>query len=149
MSKFDVNEDAVRKLAGLLEEMDLSEIEYERGGERIRVARTVGLPPSAFPASPTAAAVSATAEGIAKPDDAVPDGAITSPMVGTVYTAPEPGAADFVKVGDRVEEGQTLLIIEAMKVMNPLPSPRTGQVTRILVNNGEPVEYGEPLLVIE
>ena len=149
MSKFDVNEDAVRKLAGLLEEMDLSEIEYERGGERIRVARTLGLATAALPASPTVAAGPVAAQGAPKADDAVPDGAVTSPMVGTVYTAPEPGAADFVRVGDRVEEGQTLLIIEAMKVMNPLPSPRAGQVTRILINNGEPVEYGEPLLVIE
>lgn len=148
MSKFEVNEDAVRKLAGLLEEMELSEIEYESGGERIRVARAVGMLATALPA-PQVAAATPPMDAMSRADDSVPSGAVTSPMVGTVYTAPEPGAADFVKVGDTVEEGQTLFIIEAMKVMNPLPSPRSGKVTKILVGNGEPVEYGEPLLVIE
>lgn len=148
MSKFEVNEDAVRKLAGLLEEMELSEIEYESGGERIRVARAVGMLATALPA-PQVGGATPTSDATSRADDAIPSGAVTSPMVGTVYTAPEPGAADFVKVGDMVEEGQTLFIIEAMKVMNPLPSPRPGKVTKIFVGNGEPVEYGEPLLVIE
>jgi acetyl-CoA carboxylase biotin carboxyl carrier protein len=82
-------------------------------------------------------------------EEAMPEGAVTSPMVGTVYVAPEPNAPHFVQVGDEVHEGQTLLIIEAMKVMNPLPSPRAGKVTRVLVDNGDPVEYGELLMVIE
>ena len=79
----------------------------------------------------------------------MPAGAVTSPMVGTVYVAPEPNTPPFVQIGDVVQEGQTLLIIEAMKVMNPLPAPRAGKVTQILVDNGDPVEYGEPLMVID
>ena len=82
-------------------------------------------------------------------EEAMPAGAVTSPMVGTVYVAPEPNAPPFVQIGDVVQEGQTLLIIEAMKVMNPLPSPKAGKVTQVLVDNGDPVEYGEPLMVID
>ncbi len=150
-TKFEVNEELVRKLADLLQETGLNEIEYEVNDHRIRVAKgpdVVGLAaPAAAPAVPCApAAPVATA---ASAPDAVPAGAVTAPMVGTVYVASEPGAAPFVKVGDAVTEGQTLLIIEAMKVMNPLAAPRAGTVTQVLVSDGQPVEYGEPLLVIE
>ena len=146
MSKFEVNEEAVRKLAELLSELDLSEIEYEAEGASIRVAKTQQVVAS-MPAAAQPVAMSPSAPS--KADDGVPAGAVTAPMVGTVYSAPEPGAPPFISVGDTVHEGQTLLIIEAMKVMNPLASPRAGKVTRILVSNGDPVEYGEPLVVIE
>lgn len=149
MAKFEVNEALVRKLADLLQETGLNEIEYEVDNQRIRVARGAGAvsvvaPGPAVPCAPAAPASSAAAAS-----DAVPPGAITAPMVGTVYVASEPGVPPFVKVGDQVSEGQTLLIIEAMKVMNPLAAPRAGMVTQVLVSDGQPVEYGEPLLVIE
>ncbi len=141
MAKFEVNEDLIRKLADLLAETGLSEIEYEANEQRVRVARG-GVVHSVAAAPLGAEALQAEAE-------AVPANALTSPMVGTVYVAGEPTAPPFVKVGDMVSEGQTLLIIEAMKVMNPLPSPRAGKVTRIMVSNGDPVEFGEPLMIIE
>ena len=149
MAKFEVNEELVRKLADLLQETGLNEIEYEVDNQRIRVARggggvTVSAPAPLSPCAPAAPVAQATAAG-----DAVPAGAVTAPMVGTVYVASEPGSPPFVKVGDQVSEGQTLLIIEAMKVMNPLSAPRAGTVTRILISDGQPVEYGEPLMVIE
>ena len=151
MSKLQVNEDAVRRLAELLEEMRLSEIEYEGGGERIRVAKSAAA--TIAPAAPAQAVAPppSVPHGAAPPmiEEAMPAGAVTSPMVGTVYVAPEPNAPPFVQIGDVVQEGQTLLIIEAMKVMNPLPSPKAGKVTQILVDNGDPVEYGEPLMVID
>jgi acetyl-CoA carboxylase biotin carboxyl carrier protein len=137
----------IRQLADILHETGLGEIEYADGDRRIRVARPAVAPgPAVSVALPTP--VTATAAG---GDGAreVPTGAITSPMVGTVYLAPSPGAPPFVKVGDRVNEGQTVLIIEAMKVMNPIKSARAGTVTRVLVENGSPVEYGEPMMVIE
>jgi acetyl-CoA carboxylase biotin carboxyl carrier protein len=153
MSKLQVNEDAVRRLAELLEEMKLSEIEYESGGERIRIAKpaVATIAPTAPAPSQAAASPSGTPHGSMPPrvEEAMPAGAITSPMVGTVYVAAEPNAPPFVQIGDVVQEGQTLLIIEAMKVMNPMPSPRAGKVTQILVDNGDPVEYGEPLMVID
>ena len=142
MADLDVNEALVRKLAKLMDETGLSEIEFESDDNRIRVARAAPTAQALAPGpAPAAAPAAAVAEGI-------PAGAVTSPMVGTVYLASEPGAAPFVKVGDQVSEGQTLLIVEAMKVMNPLPSPRSGAVTAILVGDGDPVEFGEPLLVI-
>ncbi len=148
MAKFEVNEELVRKLADLLQETGLNEIEYEVNNQRIRVARgggvTVSAPAPPSPCTPAAPLTPAAAAG-----DAVPAGAVTAPMVGTVYVASEPGSPPFVKVGDQVSEGQTLLIIEAMKVMNPLSAPRAGTVTRILISDGQPVEYGEPLMVIE
>ena len=148
MSKLEVNEKVIRTLAGLLDETDLTEIEYEAEGHRIRLVRgnTVVHAPAPVAAAPVAAAplaAPATSEG------AVPANAITSPMVGTAYLAGEPGAPSFVKVGDTVREGQTLMIIEAMKVMNPLPSPKAGVVKQILVSDGMPIEFGEPLMVIE
>jgi acetyl-CoA carboxylase biotin carboxyl carrier protein len=152
MAKFEPDDDLIRRLAALLEETGLSEIEYEAEGRRIRVGRGSGavsaaIPERAPPSAPPQAepAAGAPPEG----EEALPPGAVTSPMVGTVYVAAEPGAPPLIKVGDTVQEGQTLLIIEAMKVMNPLASPRTGTVIGILVTDGQPVEFGELLLIIE
>ena len=144
MAKFDPDDALIRRLAALLRETGLSEIEYEAEGRRIRVGRNAGAG-AAAPASEAEAAEPGSAEAA----EAVPPGAVTSPMVGTVYAAAEPCAPPLVKVGDAVTEGQTLLIIEAMKVMNPLASPRAGTVIQILVSDGQPVEFGEPLLIIE
>ena len=149
--KLSIDDKLVRKLADLLNETGLTEIEYEVEGRRIRIAKggaAAMIAPVAAPmAAPAAAAAAAPAvEGAG---DAVPAGAVTSPMVGTAYVAEEPGKPAFVKVGDQVSEGQTLLIIEAMKVMNQIPSPRAGTVKAILVQDGQPVEFGEPLMVIE
>ena len=145
MSGFDVDSDLIRRLAELLDETGLSEIEVGEGEHRVRVVRAVAVAaaPAANPA-PAAADAPATADA-----DAAHPGAVTSPMVGTVYTAPEPGAPPYVKVGDTVSEGQPLFVIEAMKVMNPIRAPRAGRVTRILVQNRDPVEYGDVLLILE
>ena len=149
MAKFEPDHDLIRRLAALLEETGLSEIEYEAEGQRIRVGRG-GAPVVAAPVAVPALPPEASSAAVAAPDvEAVPAGAMTSPMVGTVYLAAEPGAAALVKVGDKVTQGQTLLIIEAMKVMNPLASPHAGTVTQIMVSDGQPVEFGEPLLIIE
>ena len=145
MPKFDIDEGLLRKLAQLLSETGLTEIEYESGGQRIRVNRGGGPTVIAAPVS-APAAIPATASPAAPAGP--PVGAVVSPMVGTVYLAAEPGAAAFVKAGDKVKKGQTLLIIEAMKVMNPIPAPEAGTVEQVLVNDGQPVEYGELLLVI-
>ncbi len=148
--KLSIDEKLVRKLADLLNETGLTEIEYEAEGRRIRIAKggaAAMIAPSAVAApmaAPAAAAPAAEGAG-----EAVPAGAVTSPMVGTVDVAEEPGQPACVKVGDQVSEGQTLLIIEAMKVMNQIPSPRSGTVKAILVQDGQPVEFGEPLMVIE
>ncbi len=157
MAKFEPDDDLIRRLAALLEETGLSEIEYEAEGKRIRIGRCGG-PAGAGPAPQPAAASAVVPAPGTSPDtppgasldaEAVPAGAVTSPMVGTVYLAAEPGAPSLVKVSDKVTEGQTLLIIEAMKVMNPLASPRAGTITQILVSDGQPVEFGEPLLIVE
>jgi acetyl-CoA carboxylase biotin carboxyl carrier protein len=148
MGKFDVDEALIRKLAELLKDTGLNEIEYESGTQRIRVNRGGPVVAAAPAAAPAPAAAASTAAPAARPDQP-PAGAVTSPMVGTAYTAPEPGAAPFVKVGDRVSKGQTLLIIEAMKVMNPIAAPAGGTVTEIHVQDGRPVEYGEILMVIQ
>ena len=145
MSKFDVDEALVRKLAALLKDTGLSEIEFESEGQRIRVNSGQGVPMVQMPAAAAPAAVAAPA---AKPDGP-PAGALTSPMVGTAYLAAEPGAAPFVKVGDRVNKGQTVLIIEAMKVMNPIQAPVAGVVKDILITDGQPVEFGEALMIIQ
>jgi len=142
---FDIDPEAIKTLAALLEELGLSEIEWAKGDERLRVARAVSgaavqvavAPAAATPAAPSA---SGAAEH---------PGAIKSPMVGTVFFSPEPGAPPFVKAGDTVTEGQTLALIEAMKTYNPIRAPRAGRVTRILVSDGMPVEFGEPLLILE
>jgi acetyl-CoA carboxylase biotin carboxyl carrier protein len=144
MPKFDVDDALVRKLAALLQETGLTEIEYETGEQRIRVTRGGGVvvaAPGPAAAAPAAAQPAAAAEG-------PPAGAVLSPMVGTAYAAAEPGAAPVVKIGDKVAKGQTLLIIEAMKVMNPIPAPHGGTVQDILFGDGRPVEYGEVLLVV-
>ena len=149
MAKFDVDAALVRKLADLLAESDLSEIEYQMGEQRIRVARTRAEATPAVTVTPPAASVPAPEAKPAPASDAPHPDAVTAPMVGTVYLTPEPGQPPFVKVGDQVGEGQTLLIIEAMKVMNQIRAPRSGTVTEILVEGGQPVEYGEPLLVLQ
>jgi len=147
MSKFDVDEALIRKLAKLLKETGLTEIEYETDDARIRVnAATAGTVVAAAPA--VAAVAAAPAAAPAASPDAPAAGSVSSPMVGTAYLSPEPNAASFVKVGDRIAKGQTILIIEAMKVMNPIPAPHAGTVTQILVQDGQPVEFGEPLMVI-
>jgi len=148
-----IDEEAIRGLAELLNDTGLSEIEVEQKGLRIRVARNFSATVSA-PGPVTAATAAETAPAqkpAADPDAdlATHPGAVTSPMVGTAYRAPEPGAAPFVEVGATVERGQTLMIVEAMKTMNHIPAPRAGTVTAILVENGQPVEYGEPLMIIE
>ena len=145
MAKLEFDEALVRRLSELLEETGLSEIEYETEGHRIRVARNSPAIAAVAPA-PLARPEAAEAPAGA---DAVSANAVAAPMVGTVYVAAEPGGAAFVSVGDRVEQGQTLVIIEAMKVMNPIPSPRAGTVKEILIQDGQPVEFGEPLMVIE
>ena len=149
MSKMTVDTALIRELAALLSEADLTEIEVAENGRSVRVARqvqTVAAPAAAPVAMATAPVAQAQAAGGAA---AVEPGAVTSPIVGTVYVAAEPGAAPFIRVGDRVTKGQTLLIVEAMKTMNPIPSPRDGKVVRVLVENGQPVEFGEPLVVLD
>ena len=140
----------IRGLAALLRETDLSEIEVAQGDLRIRVARHLAVNATVAPA-PVADAKPQPAE-VAPPHAIAPEahpGTVTSPMVGTAYRALEPGAPPFVEVGAQVREGQTLLIIEAMKTMNAIPAPRAGTVAAILFEDGQPVEYGEPLVVIE
>ena len=137
----------IRELATLLDETNLTEIEIERAGLRLRVARNVTVS-AAMPQLAAMAAAPATA-GTNPTDLARHPGAVTSPMVGTAYWAPEPGARPFVEVGSKVSVGQTLLIVEAMKTMNQIPSTRAGTVTQILVEDGQPVEFGEPLMIIE
>lgn len=141
MAKLEVDEALVRKLAQLLTDTGLTEIEFESGDQRIRVNRQ-NLAAAAAPAAPAPAASPAAAAA------GPPEGAVTSPMVGTCYLSSEPGGTPFVKVGDRVAKGQTILIIEAMKVMNPIPAPAAGTVRDILVADGRPVEYGEVLMVV-
>jgi acetyl-CoA carboxylase biotin carboxyl carrier protein len=148
MAKFDIDGDLIRKLAELLQDTGLTEIEFAEGERRIRVNRSVAAQALvAAPAAPAAAPAAVTATTGAP--GAPPAGAVTSPMVGTAYLAPEPSAPPFVKVGDTIKEGQTVLIVEAMKVMNPIRAPRAGKVTAVLVNDAQPVEFGEVLMVIE
>jgi acetyl-CoA carboxylase biotin carboxyl carrier protein len=141
----------IRELALLLDETSLTEIEIERAGLRVRVARniTVSAAMPSFQPAPAAAAAAIAAAPAAVADLAKHPGVVPSPMVGTAYWAPEPGAKPFIEVGSKVSAGQTLLIIEAMKTMNQIPSPRAGTVTQILVEDGQPVEFGEPLVIIE
>ncbi|MBR0849893.1 acetyl-CoA carboxylase biotin carboxyl carrier protein [Bradyrhizobium diazoefficiens] len=155
-AKFSSDDSAlVRELALLLDETSLTEIEIERAGLRLRVARnisvaaTMPMPVAHTAHVPVAAASAAAAPAAPAADLSKHPGAVTSPMVGTAYWAPEPGAKPFIEVGSKVSVGQTLLIIEAMKTMNQIPSPRAGTVTQILVEDGQPVEYGEPLVIIE
>jgi acetyl-CoA carboxylase biotin carboxyl carrier protein len=148
----------VRKLADILTTTGLTEIEVEQGGLRIRVAReiTVAAAPVTYAGAPAphyapAPAAAPVAAPVAAPAPAAPDraNAVKSPMVGTVYLKSSPDAAPFVKVGDKVAAGQTLLIVEAMKTMNPIPAPKAGTIIEIIVEDAQPVEFGEPLVVIE
>ena len=151
-AKFATSDGAlIRELALLLDETSLTEIEIERAGLRVRVARNVSIAASVPAAAPVAAAPALPATAVAAPpaDMAKHPGAVPSPMVGTAYWASEPGAKPFIEVGSKVSVGQTLLIIEAMKTMNQIPSPRAGTVTQILIEDGQPVEFGEPLVIIE
>ncbi len=150
MAKFDVDPDLVRKLAGLLEETGLDEIEYANQSQRIRVARLAATTSAASGGNSGTHAGSDAAPVIAveRRDEPHP-GTVTSPMVGTAYVAEQPGGEPLVSVGDSVAKGQTLLIIEAMKVMNPIPSTRDGTVRKIMVEDKQPVEYGEPLMIID
>jgi len=143
----------VTRLAGLLTEANITEIEVERSGLKVRVSRNGGPAPMVYASPPPVAAAPATAP-VAKPaavetDRSKHPGAVLSPMVGTAYLSAQPGAAPFVKVGDEVKEDQTLLIVEAMKTMNPIPAPRAGRIVQIVVSDARPVEYGEVLMIIE
>ena len=154
MAKFEMDTEFIRKLAKLLEETNLGEIEMAEGDRRIRVARpkVVAATMAAAAPAPLAQASHPTAIPAATPagtDASKHPGAVKSPMVGTAYLAPEPGKPVFVSVGDKVTAGQTLLIIEAMKTFNPIKAPKAGTVTHILVANAHPVEFGEPLMVVE
>jgi acetyl-CoA carboxylase biotin carboxyl carrier protein len=151
-SKFTSDDSAlIRELALLLDETSLTEIEIERAGLRLRVARNISIAtsmPSGYATAAPAAAPAAPATADLA-DIANHPGVVPSPMVGTAYWSSEPGAKPFIEVGAKVSVGQTLLIIEAMKTMNQIPSPRAGTVTQILVEDGQPVEFGEPLVIIE
>ena len=138
----------IRDLAELLSETGLTEIEIEREGLKVRVARQVTISAAAMPA--VAGPMHAAQPGAATlADPTLHPGAVKSPMVGTAYRSAEPGAAPFIEIGSKVTAGQTLLIIEAMKTMNHIPAPRAGTVTAILVDNAQPVEFGEPLVILE
>ena len=165
MTKSSVDQDLIRAIAELLNKENLAEIEIEQDDLRVRVTRSypseapvyaqapmqyMAPQPPATPATPSTPAGSVAAAAPAKAEDLASNpGTLTSPMVGTAYRSPEPGKAAFVEVGAKVTEGQTVLIIEAMKTMNQIPAHRSGTVTRILVDDAQPVEYGEPLVVIE
>ncbi|HEY6870124.1 MAG TPA: acetyl-CoA carboxylase biotin carboxyl carrier protein [Novosphingobium sp.] len=149
--KMNIDSKLVRELAELLADTGLSEIEVEDGERKIRVARQLVAAAApvavAAPLAAPAAAPAATAAADPAPA-AAPVDAVKSPMVGTAYLAPEPGAANFISVGATVKAGQTLLIVEAMKVMNPITAPKAGTVTAILIENGQPIEFDQPLVVI-
>ncbi|WP_305987522.1 acetyl-CoA carboxylase biotin carboxyl carrier protein [Roseibium sp. MMSF_3544] len=153
--KFDTA--LIRDLAVLLDETNLSEIELEQGDTRIRVARqmSINAPVNVAAPAPAVAVAPAAAEPVAAAAAPVAEtptqsgATVTSPMVGTAYLAPEPGAAPFIQVGDKVTEGQSILIIEAMKTMNSIPSTKSGTVKQILVDDAQPVEFGEPLIIVE
>lgn len=147
MPKSQIDSAAVRELAALLEETGLTEIEYATGEWRVRVARAANGVIQTMPA--VLPSVSAPAAAAAPAHDAAHPGAVVSPMVGTVYMAREPGAPAFVKPGYTVKEGDTLLLIEAMKTYNEVRAPKGGRIARILVSDGDPVEFGAPLLVLE
>jgi acetyl-CoA carboxylase biotin carboxyl carrier protein len=142
----------IRELAAILDQTGLTEIEIEKPDVRVRVARSVTAGPVAFAAGTAQTAAPSAprfAESAAAAPSAPPAGAINSPMVGTIYLSPSPGADPFVKAGDKVTAGQTLMIVEAMKTMNPIASPKAGIVRQILVRDAQPVEFGEPLIVVE
>jgi acetyl-CoA carboxylase biotin carboxyl carrier protein len=150
-----VDHDLIRELARLLDETGLTEIEIEQNGMRVRVGRRGGvatvaaLPAHASPPNPAGPAAPIAVSGHALTDPAKHAGVVSSPMVGTAYRAGAPGAKPFVDVGSVVRAGDTVLIVEAMKTMNQIPAPRPGTVIQILVEDGQPVEFGEPLMIIE
>lgn len=147
-----IDKETIRDLADILNETDLTDIEVEHGDLRIRVSRKVTVQAAAtvMPAAAPVAAAPAPVAAAAEPTKAdLSKNAVPSPMVGTAYLAPAPGARNFIEVGAQVKEGQTLLIIEAMKTMNQIPAPRAGTVNAILIEDAQPVEFGEPLVVIE
>ena len=149
-----VDTEMVTKLAKMLDENELSEIEVEDNGRRIVVKRQLGGVPMAYapapaPAAPAGGSAPAPAPAAAEANPANHPGAVKSPMVGTAYLSAEPGSAPFIAIGQRVKEGDTLVIIEAMKVMNPIPSPKSGVIKQILIQNAQPVEYEQPLAIIE
>jgi acetyl-CoA carboxylase biotin carboxyl carrier protein len=151
--KSTIDQDLIRDLAALLTETDLTEIEVEQDDLRIRVARNVTVAPvhveASAPAKPADLEVKSSPASAQPSDPAKHPGAVPSPMVGTAYLSPEPGAPPYVSIGDSVNKGQTILIVEAMKTMNQIPSPRAGKVIAILVEDAQPVEYGETLMIIE
>ncbi|MGE7369765.1 acetyl-CoA carboxylase biotin carboxyl carrier protein [Neorhizobium sp. NPDC001467] len=153
--KSGIDKVLIRDLANILNDADINEIEIEQDDMRIRVSRSapqyIQAPVMAAAAPVAAAPVAASAPAVAAPAASPRDNvnAVPAPMVGTVYLSPAPGAAPFIQVGATVKEGQTLLIIEAMKTMNQIPSPRSGVVKEIIVNDAQPVEYGEPLVIVE
>jgi acetyl-CoA carboxylase biotin carboxyl carrier protein len=144
MSKLDIDKDVIRELAEIMNETGLGEIEVEHGSSRLRVSRNSSVASQAVPQM-----VAAAVEAAPAADAASHPGAVKSPMVGTAYLSPEPGAAEFIKVGDSVSQGQTLLIVEAMKTMNPIAAPKGGKVLDVLVSDSQPVEFGQPLVIIE
>jgi acetyl-CoA carboxylase biotin carboxyl carrier protein len=145
--KIVIDPELIGELTKLLEANNLTEIEVQRGDQRVRVARGGAVHVSPSPAPAPAAAPAASVTGPA--DHKKNPGVVNSPMVGTVYWAPEPGAKPFIEEGSEVSAGQTILIVEAMKTMNAIPAPRAGKVTKILVEDGQPVEFGEPLIILE
>jgi acetyl-CoA carboxylase biotin carboxyl carrier protein len=150
MAKFEMDTEFIRKLAKLLDETNLGEIEMAEGDRRIRVARPVMAPAPAAGLMPAAAnAVAAAPATPAANDVSKHPGAVKSPMVGTAYLSPEPGKPSFVTVGDKITAGQTLLIIEAMKTFNPIKAPKAGTVAQVLIDNAQPVEFGQPLMIVE
>ncbi len=151
VKKNGIDQQLIRDLAGILNDTNLTEIEVELGDLKVRVSRQSPTVHAVAAPTPVAVPVAARAADVAAPAAASDPGknAVPSPMVGTAYLAPAPGSKPFIEVGQKVREGQTLLIIEAMKTMNQIPSPRSGTVTAILCEDGQPVEYGEPLVVVE
>ena len=148
-----IDPNLVRELAAILTDTGLSEIEVEHGDLRLRLARSLGPAPTVqthvMHAPPVSVAAAPAAAPAAAAAPVVHPGTVPSPMVGTAYLSPEPGAPVFIKIGDSVTEGQTLMVVEAMKTFNPIPAPRAGKITAILVADAQPVEYGEGLVVIE
>jgi acetyl-CoA carboxylase biotin carboxyl carrier protein len=144
-----IDHDLIRDLAKLLKETDLSEIEIENAGLKVRVARSISVSAPVYSSAPAPSASAAPAAPAEPADKSKAAGVVLSPMVGTVYRAPEPGAKVFVEVGQDVRQGQTLIIIEAMKTMNAIPAPKAGKVKEILIEDSQPVEFGQPLMIVE
>lgn len=154
-SKPGFDRDLIKDLAALLDETNLSEIEVEQSGLRLRVARQINAAPAVVAAAPAVVAAAPVAPAASEETTGTTGGwethpgVVKSPMVGTIYLSPEPDTPAFIKVGDTVSEGQTLLIVEAMKTMNFIPAPKAGKITQLLIEDGQPIEYDEPLVVIE